>query len=96
MLDCAPDAKRFLIGNIVDSEERRVISEEEAKKFANEYCFDLFMEVSSITGYNCDKIFKEAAILLYKDYKRYNESYNLELKKIKKKNKNWNAKKKCV
>ncbi len=52
------------------------------------------MEASSITGYNCDKIFKEAAILLYKNYKRYNESYNLELKKIKKKNKNWNEKKK--
>ena len=61
------------------------------------------MEVSPITGYNCDKIFKEAAILLYKDYKRYNESYNLELKKIKKKSNNLdfkkynlNAIKKCV
>ncbi len=62
------------------------------------------MEVSSKTGYNCDKIFKEAAILLYKDYKKYSESYNFELEKIKKKSNNLyfkkynlNAKKKgCI
>lgn len=89
-----PDTKIFLIGNQVNSEESRMIPVEEGENLANELGLDLFMEASSKTGFNCEEILKKAAILLYKDHKKYkdekslpNKLEKLELKVIENKKK---------
>lgn len=69
-------SKIFLIGNKSDLEEKRQVSIEVAKKFKEDESLDLFMETSAKTGHNSQKIFVEAAKLLYKEYLFYREKTN--------------------
>ena len=66
-----PDAKIFLIGNKIDKEEERKVSYEEAEKYANDLDLSRFYESSAKNGYNVQKIFIEAACVLYEDYIDY-------------------------
>ena len=66
-----PDIKVFLIGNKVDLVDERKVTEEEAKKFKDDYMLNLYMETSAKTGFNAREIFIEAARVLYKEYNRY-------------------------
>jgi small GTP-binding protein len=56
-----PNIKIFLIGNKIDLEDIRSVSEEQAKQFYMEHGMDLFLEASAKTGFNAQKIFVEAA-----------------------------------
>ena len=69
-----PDAKTILIGNKVDLKEERVVSYEEAEKYAKDYNFQYFFETSAKTGFNAQKVFINAAIFLYEDYIKYKSS----------------------
>ena len=63
-----PDTKVFLIGNKIDLENDRIINREQAEEYSKQNHFNLFMESSAKTGLNAQKIFIEAAKILYKDY----------------------------
>ena len=67
----SPDIKVFLIGNKVDLVDERKVTEEEAKKFKEDYMLNLYMETSAKTGFNAREIFIEAARVLNKEYNRY-------------------------
>ncbi len=67
-----PDAKVFLIGNKIDLDNERVITTEEGKSYADDNHLHKFIEASAKTGINAQKIFIEAAKLLYDDYILYN------------------------
>ena len=68
-----PDVKIFLIGNKYDLEEKRKISYDEGNKFNKEYGLNLFLETSAKTGFNAQKVFAEAANILYEDNLKYKE-----------------------
>ena len=53
-----------------------MVPKEKAENFKNEYDLDLFMETSAKTGLNTEKLFAEAAKLLYKDYCKYKDKKN--------------------
>ena len=78
-----PNIKVFLIGNKIDLEEERVISKEEGETLANDNNFYLFMESSAKTGMNAQKIFVEAAKILYEDYIKYKEKFDTNNSDIK-------------
>ena len=67
----SPDIKVFLIGNKVDLVDERKVTEEEAKKFKEDYMLNLYMETSAKTGFNAREIFIEAARVLYREYNKY-------------------------
>ena len=66
-----PDIKVFLIGNKIDLVDARKVTEEEARKFKDDYMLNLYMETSAKTGFNAREIFIEAARVLYKEYNQY-------------------------
>ena len=66
-----PDAKTILIGNKVDLESERVVSKEEAEKYAKDFHFNQFFETSAKTGFNTQEVFIRAGIMLYEDYNKY-------------------------
>jgi len=65
-----PDIKIFLIGNKKDLEEKREVPIDKAKKFYEEHDIEIFMEASAKTGFNAQKIFIEAAKILYQENKK--------------------------
>ena len=67
----SPDTKIFLIGNKVDLEDQREVKTEIGEKFAKENGINLFLETSAKTGFNAQKLFIEAARILYEDYGKY-------------------------
>ncbi len=67
----SPDIKVFLIGNKIDLVDERKVTEEEAKKFKEDYMLNLYMETSAKTGFNAREIFIEAARVLYREYNKY-------------------------
>lgn len=69
-----PDAKVFLVGNKIDLEEEREVSHEEGAQIAEDYKMNLFIETSSKTGFNAQKVFIEAAAILLEDYNKYCQS----------------------
>ena len=71
----SPDIKVFLIGNKVDLVDERKVTEEEAKKFKEDYMLNLYMETSAKTGFNAREIFIEAARVLYREY---NKNHNVK------------------
>ncbi len=80
-----PDIKVFLIGNKIDLEEHRKISQEEAKKFKDDFMLNLYMETSAKTGFNAKEIFIEAARVLFKEYNKYkkiDEEKKIKLPKL--------------
>ena len=66
-----PDIKIFLIGNKIDLADNRKVSQEEARKFKDDYLLNLYMETSAKTGFNAREIFIEAAKILLKEYNQY-------------------------
>ena len=68
-----PDIKIFLIGNKNDLEEKREVKLEYAKIFNKEYGLNMLFETSAKTGFNAQKVFVEAASLLYEEYLKYKE-----------------------
>ena len=66
-----PDAKTILIGNKIDLESERVVSRQEAEKYAKDFHFRQFFETSAKTGLNAQQVFINAAIMLYEDYKQF-------------------------
>ena len=66
-----PDAKVFLIGNKIDLEDQRQVTKEMGEKFCKENKLSLFMESSAKTGVNSQKIFIQAAKMLFDDYNNY-------------------------
>ena len=66
-----PDIKIFLIGNKIDLADNRKVTQEEARKFKDDYMLNLYMETSAKTGFNAKEIFIEAAKVLYDDYMKY-------------------------
>ena len=72
------DIKIFIVGNKADLEKNRKITKEQEEQLKNNYDFDLFMETSVKTGFNIPEIFVQAAILLYKDYEKYEKNENLK------------------
>ena len=45
-----PDIKVFLIGNKIDLVDARKVTEEEARKFKDDYMLNLYMSYSSIAN----------------------------------------------
>ena len=67
-----PDAKVFLIGNKIDLTEERKIKTEEGESYAKKNNLTKFIESSAKSGVNVQKIFIDAAKILYDDYILYN------------------------
>ena len=63
-----PSIKVFLIGNKKDLEEKRQVPIDKAKTFYKDHNIHLFLEASAKTGFNAQKIFIEAAKILYKEH----------------------------
>ena len=61
----------IFIGNKIDLENERKITEEEGKKLAEDYEVNLFMETSAKTGFNAQELFVKAAELLNKEFEQY-------------------------
>ena len=74
-------------------EDKREVTKEQGNNLKNNYEFDLFMEASAKTGFNCNSIFNEAAIILYNDYKQYERKKSTV--KISKNDRKVRVKKKC-
>ncbi len=73
----SPDAKVFLIGNKADLESKRVIEKEMGEKYKEDNNLDYFMETSAKTGFNAQKLFTEAAKVLYLDWRKYKRDSSL-------------------
>lgn len=69
----SPDSKVFLIGNKADLESKRKVSKELGLKYKDDAGLDYFVETSAKTGFNAQKIFVEAAKVLYIDYLKYKD-----------------------
>ena len=72
-----PDSKAFLIGNKIDLENERKVSREQGEEYSNQNNFSLFMESSAKTGFNAQKIFIEAAKILYEDFLKYQDKNDI-------------------
>ena len=77
-----PDAKIFLVGNKNDLEDKRVVSTEEGKKFADDNLMNFFIETSAKSGNNIQELFKNAAIILYKELSTFRNMANKNDAKI--------------
>ncbi len=68
----AEDAKNvpsIIVGGKADLKHQRIISPEEAKKYAIKYNFDELMECSAKTGYNVENIFETLVRAILKSRK---------------------------
>ena len=80
-----PDIKIFLIGNKIDLADNRKVTQEEARKFKDDYMLNLYMETSAKTVFNAKEIFIEAAKTLCKEYNKYkkiDEEKKIKLPKL--------------
>ena len=75
-LQSSPDIKIFLIGNKADLEDNRQVKTDEANQLKSENGFNYFSEASAKTGLNTQKVFIEAATLLYKEHLKYKKRAN--------------------
>ena len=67
--------KIFLIGNKIDTENRKV-STEMGIKYKNDFFFDCFMETSAKDGINIKELFINCATILYEENQSLIESFN--------------------
>ena len=83
------------MGNKNDLEDKRTVTTEEAKELFDDLELDYFIESSAKTGLNTDKIFVQAAKLLYKEYLLLNSKENaIKIVENKKLGNDYNNKKK--
>ena len=75
------NVKFFLVGNKAHKENERIVSEEKAIQFAKEFGIDYFIETSTRTGMNVEKLFVDAAKFLYRNYCEYKKE-NIENKNL--------------
>lgn len=54
-------------------EDERKIKKDQGQNYSNEFNLNMFMEASAKTGFNAQKIFIEAAKLLYEDYLKFKD-----------------------
>lgn len=66
---CSHDVMLFLIGNKSDLEHYREVPIEQALEFKKENGLIYFTETSAKSGENIDKLFTDAAKLIYIKYK---------------------------
>ena len=66
-----PDVKIILIGNKADLDDKREITYEQGNNFSKEHGLNLFSETSAKTGFNAQKVFVEAANILYEANLKY-------------------------
>ena len=71
--DASPDIKTILIGNKCDLESQRKIKKHVAETYAKDFNFLNFFETSAKTGFNAQKVFINSALILYEDYKSYEQ-----------------------
>ena len=62
-----PNIRIFLIGNKKDLEENREVHTDDAETFSHEHNLNLFLESSAKSGFNTEKMFVEAAHILFED-----------------------------
>ena len=67
--------KIFLIGNKIDTENRKVSTEMGIKR-KNDFFFDCFMETSAKDGINIKELFINCATILYEENQSLIESFN--------------------
>ena len=68
-----PNVKIFMIGNKIDLDIKRVVTKEEGTNFCKQHGLDQFFETSAKTGFNAQKIFVEAARLLYEENLKFKD-----------------------
>jgi GTPase SAR1 family protein len=66
-----PGIKIFLVGNKYDLNNERQVSYEEGERYKNDKNLDYFVEASAKLGFNTEKIFKKAAMVLYREYQEF-------------------------
>ena len=71
-----PNVKIFLLGNKVDLELKRAITVEQGKNYTKQHALDQFYETSAKTGFNAQKVFVEAAKLLYEEHLKCKDRSN--------------------
>ena len=69
----SPDTKLMLVGNKLDLAEKREVSYEEGKEYADDYGFIDFFETSAKTGENIKNMFIKAATVLYEEHMKYKD-----------------------
>ena len=69
----------ILVGNKIDMENERVVSNEEGEKIADEYGLKFF-ECSAKTGVNIEQIFKEVAKKILENFSNVEEKDTTKLK----------------
>ena len=74
---------KFLVGNKVDLEDKRIINKEEANKFAEEHNLP-YIETSAKDGINIDELFDESIDKFLKGINSNNEEKNIKLEEINK------------
>ena len=71
-----PDIKIILVGNKNDLEDKRKITSDEGKKFSKDFGLNNFFETSAKSGCNAQKVFFEAANILYEENLNYKKRAN--------------------
>lgn len=66
-----------MIGNKADLANKRKVTKKQGEDIRDQYDFDMFMESSAKTGFNCQRMFFEAAKLLYQEHCKYREKVRL-------------------
>ena len=69
----SPDTKLMLVGNKLDLADKREVSYEEGKEYADDYGFIDFFETSAKTGENIKNMFIKAATILYEEHIKYKD-----------------------
>ena len=98
---CGEDIPILLVGNKIDLEDDRIVNVKEAEELVNDLDMNYFIESSAKTGFNAEKIFVQAAKLLYTEFKEIaktqqeNKVINKKLENINNINNIVKNKKKC-
>ena len=75
-LNSNPNVKVFLIGNKKDLESKREVPISKAKQFYKDHNLNMFFEASAKTGFNSQKIFVEAANILFTESMKVTNEIN--------------------
>ena len=77
-----PDIKLFLIGNKIDLEEKREITNEMGEQFCKDNLFSFFLETSAKNSINTENLFIKAAQILYEKHKEIKEKKEMKNQNI--------------